>query len=237
MHKRNLLQKLEQLQVKTINDFKSQDEIVTWSNRVAPILEKVNMQYYIQFIGQAPKFSMRLSSDTLLPAFSIMHSQVEMAIDELRLDLEDENSIQDQYYFPANSQLSVQKTIARIISQAKNKLWISDGYMDEKIIEELTEVIAPEIKLLTKQPKSLFKQRLIAAQQQFAGTKKIEAKLTKDIHDRFFIIDEDQIWSLGTSYNNAGSLPTTITKIKPENDTQRIISDFNAWWGVASEFN
>ena len=41
MDKRNLLQKLEQLQVKSINDFKTQDEIVTWSNKVAPILEKV----------------------------------------------------------------------------------------------------------------------------------------------------------------------------------------------------
>lgn len=162
MDKRDLLHKLEKLQVRSINDFKTQDDIVAWSNKIAPILERVNTQYHASFIGQAPKFSMRLSNDTLLPAFGIMHSQVEMAIDELKLDLEDESSIQDQYYFSVNSQLDIQKTIARIIVQAKNQLWVSDGYMDEKIIEELTEVVAPEIRLLTKQPRSLFKRNGIS---------------------------------------------------------------------------
>jgi hypothetical protein len=236
MDKRVLLQKLEQLQIASINDFKDQPEIVSWANRIAPILERINPQYYANFIGQSFKFSMRLSSDTLLPAFNIMHSQVEMAIEELKLSVEAENSLQDQFYFPANSQLDIQRNIARIITQARSKLWISDGYMDEKIIEELTNVIAPEIWLLTKQPKSLFKQRFIAAQQQFSGDKKIEAKLTNDIHDRFFIIDEDQVWNFGTSYNNAGNLPTTITKIKPDVDRQKIISDFSTWWHAAKQF-
>jgi hypothetical protein len=111
-----------------------------------------------------------------------MHSQVEMAIEEFKLGVEAENALQDQFYFPPNSQLDIQKVVARILTQAKSKLWICDGFMDEKIIEELTEVVAPEIKLLTKQPKPLFKQRLVAAHQQFLATKKIEAKLTNDIH-------------------------------------------------------
>ncbi len=236
MDKRVLLQKLEQLQVASINSFKYQSEIVSWANKIAPVLERISLQYYANFIGQAPKFSLSLSSDTLLPAFNIMHSQVEMAIEELKLSVEVENSLQDQLYFPANSQLDVQKTIARIITQAKSKLWISDGYMDEKIIEELTEVVAPEIRLLTKQPKSLFKQRFVAAQQQFLASKKIEAKLTNEIHDRFFIVDENQVWNLGTSYNNAGSLPTTITKIKSDEDRQKIIADFDAWWNSAKNY-
>lgn len=108
---------------------------------------------------------------------------------------------------------------------------------DEKIIEELTEVIAPDIKLLTKHPKPLFKQRLAAAQQQFSGTKQIQAKITNAIHDRFFIIDENQVWSFGTSYNNAGNLPTTITKIKPDKDIQKIMVNFKSLWNAAEEFS
>lgn len=71
MDKRILLQKLEQLQVGSITDFKTQPEIVAWANKVAPILDNINKQYYANFVGQAYKFNLQLSSDTLLPAFNI----------------------------------------------------------------------------------------------------------------------------------------------------------------------
>jgi hypothetical protein len=158
-----------------------------------------------------------------------MKSQIEMAIEELKLRIELEEGLPDEIYFPESSHLDIQKNIAKIISQSNTSLWICDGYMDEKIIEELTEVSALEIKLLTKQAKSLFKQRLAAAKQQFPR-KIIEARKCDKFHDRYYIIDQDQVWALGTSYNKAGQRATLLNRIKNESEKQKIITDFGIWW-------
>ena len=233
MDKKVLLEKLEHLQVNSSSDLKTTQEVGSWGNKVAPLLQLINSNLYLRFLPCLTRLRLNLSRNTLESNFNIMHSQVEMAIEELKLHVEDENSLLEQFYFPANSHLEIQKTLSRIITQSKNTLWICDGFMDEKIVEELSKVVAPEIKLLTKNPKSLFKQRLMAAQKQFSAFKNIEAKIFDNIHDRFFIIDRDQVWHFGTSYNNAGNLPTMLNKIKSEEESQKIISDFEGWWKLA----
>ncbi|MDD5129721.1 MAG: hypothetical protein PHS66_01520 [Candidatus Omnitrophica bacterium] len=67
--------------------FPSQQACIDWSNKVAPLL-KFNEQYYYNFIQNAHKINLPLSSYTLKPAFNIMKSQVQMAIEELKLEKE-----------------------------------------------------------------------------------------------------------------------------------------------------
>jgi hypothetical protein len=213
--------------------FKSQQDAISWSNRVAPLLRLVNAQYYNNFIQNSHILNLNLSSFTLEPAFNIMKSQIEMAIEDLKLRIDMEEEIPDQIYFPENSPLDIQKQVARIIGQAQNSLLVYDAYMDEKIIEELTEVPAPEIRLLTQTPKGLFHKRLNAAKQQLSS-KNIEARISNKSYDRFFIIDKDQVWSLGTSLNKAGQKATLLSKIKTDKEKQKIIGDFEDWWRSAN---
>lgn len=49
-----------------------------------------------------------------------------------------------------------------------------------------------------------------------------------DLHDRFLIVD-DRVWSLGTSFNNFGERATSVVLI-PEESRKRIISKIEAWW-------
>lgn len=49
-----------------------------------------------------------------------------------------------------------------------------------------------------------------------------------DLHDRFLIVD-DRVWSLGTSFNNFGERATSLALI-PEESRKRIISKIEAWW-------
>lgn len=231
MDKKELLKKLEALfKIKELKEsFKTQEDIISWANKVAPILLFVNQQYYVNFIQNSHKLYLNLSSCTIIPAFNIMKSQVEMAIEELKLRIEMEESLPEQMYFSENSQLDIQKQIARIIRQAQIALWIFNGYMDEKIVEELIEVAALEIKLLTQKTKGLFNQRLAALKAQFPA-KMIEARLSNKSHDRFFIVDKDQVWTLGASYNKAGQKATLLSKIKSDTEKQKVIDGFKAWW-------
>jgi hypothetical protein len=233
MDKKLLLKKLEELfsLLRGEGGFRTCDKVSNWANKVAPLL-KFNEQYYIDFIQNSYKFNLELNDSTLIPAFKIMKSQVQMAIEELKLSIEMEESLPEQMYFSENSYLDVQKNLARVIRQAQNSLWIFDAYMDEKIIEELTEVSADEIKLLTNQTKGLFQQRLEAFKKQFPK-KTIEVKKSDKSHDRFYIIDQDQVWTLGTSFNQAGQKATLLSKIKEDSEKQKIITDFNDWWNIA----
>lgn len=234
MDKKILLKKLEDLfNIKELTTgFKSQAEAISWSNKVAPLLKFVNPQYYYNFIQNSHKINLNLSSYTLIPAFNVMKSQVEMAIEELKLKIEMEEGLPDEMYFSVDSYLDIQKGLAKVIRQAEKSLWICDGYMDEKVIEELTEVIANEIKLLTHEPKGLFTQRLTALKKQFYS-KTIEAKRSDKYHDRFYIIDNDQIWTLGASFNKAGQKATLLSRIRSDNEKQKIIKDFENWWKSA----
>lgn len=235
MDKKILLQKLEKLfEMMGKFESKSNEEIVTWANQVAPILKLINKQYYVNLIRCAHSFNLNLSIYTLEPSFNVMRSQIQMAIEELKLSIEMEDRIPEQMYFPENSYLNIQKNIARVIRQAQNSLYILDAYMDEKIVEELTEIIASEIRLLTNKRKGLFLQRLSALKKQFP-TKLIEARCSDKSHDRFYIIDKDQIWTLGASLNKAGQKATLLSKIRNDSDKQKIINDFESWWNLAKK--
>ena len=233
MDKKLLLKKLEELfQIKKVRGgFKSQQDAISWSNKVAPLLQ-FNQQYYVNFMQNAYNLNLNLSSYTIIPSLNIMKSQIEMAIEELKLKIEMEESIPNQMYFPENSFLDIQKNIARVIRQAQKSLWVFDAYMDGKIIEELSDVSAAEIKLLTQQTKGLFQQRLIALKQQFPN-KEILVKTSDKSHDRFYIIDQEQIWTLGASFNKAGHKATLLSKVT-DSEKPKIINYFNSWWNSAA---
>ena len=92
MNKIKLLSKLKALyntpEVK--KGFPSQEACIDWSNKVAPLL-KFDHQYYVNFIENAHKMNLRLSSVTLEPAFKIMVSQLQMAIEELQMGIDNDS--------------------------------------------------------------------------------------------------------------------------------------------------
>jgi len=146
----------------------------------------------------------------------------------------DQEDLAEEMYFSAGRHLDIQKYLARVLRQATNSLWICDSYMDEKIVEEISSIQALEIRLLTTQPKGLFKQRLAAAKEQFPE-RKIEAKIYDKCHDRFYIINQLQVWTLGASLNKAGKGATLLSKVKNEIEKEKILHDFIEWWVLATE--
>lgn len=229
MNTEQLLKKLVDLLPN--NGFSSQEEAIIWTTKVIPLLDKVpNKELYKTFSYYANYFCLSLSADTQASAYAIMKSQLNTAIEQLKVKIAEEKNL-DSKYFQANCFLDIQKYISRIICSANHTLSICDAYMDKLIIEELTETTASEIKLLTKSINDLFKIRLMAAKKQLKN-KNIEVKISDKFHDSYFIVDNNEIWSLGTSYNEKiGKKPTAVTKVK--NDSGKIINDFNILWSRA----
>lgn len=88
-NKQNLLLELEKLYKNgdVRKDWKTQQDCIDWSNKVAPLLQ-FNNQYYSNFITYAHRINITgLSSLTIKPVINIMLSQVQMAIEELKNDL------------------------------------------------------------------------------------------------------------------------------------------------------
>jgi|GEM_PF-4630327 len=93
MTKKETLQRLEELfRAREVTDgFPSQRECLSWANKVAPLL-RFNQQYYQTFLYYLQVISRDISIYTAEPAFRTMQSQVEMAIEELRIDIASENN-------------------------------------------------------------------------------------------------------------------------------------------------
>ncbi len=93
MNKKQTLKKLEELfcseEVK--KGFSSKESCMDWSNKVAPLL-KFNQQYYYMFLQYAHRVSLPVSSYTIEPALNIMKNQVQMAIEELKMEIERDSS-------------------------------------------------------------------------------------------------------------------------------------------------
>jgi hypothetical protein len=93
MTKKETLQRLEELfRAKEVTDgFPSQQACLSWANKVAPLL-RFNPQYHQTFLYYLQIISKNISIYTAEPAFRTMQSQVEMAIEELKIDIAAENN-------------------------------------------------------------------------------------------------------------------------------------------------
>ena len=98
-------------------------------------------------------------------------------------------------------------------------------------MEELTASGASDIRLVTTVPHGLFKQRLAALIAQMSGRgATVAAKINGASHDRYYIVDERRVWTLGASFNQAGTKATSGHEIQDTSERDRIINDFKQWW-------
>lgn len=135
-----------------------------------------------------------------------------------------------EFYLSAGQEYEAKKTIWGIMKMASTKLSIVDVYLDDSVFDYL-ESLDPgiEVKLLTADRKPTFKTLYLP----FAKKRgKIEARESKDCHDRFIIIDESVIYNLGASINYAGRKAFMINKIEDEQEKKKLTSDFTNWWNT-----
>ncbi len=102
MNKADTLKRLEELfnAPEATNGFPSQGECIAWANKAAPLL-KFNDQYYQVFMYHSQVINRNISIYTAEPAFRTMLSQVQMAIEELKLDIANSEESEDKKNEPS----------------------------------------------------------------------------------------------------------------------------------------
>ena len=119
--------------------------------------------------------------------------------------------------------------LIKILRSTKKNIVIIDPYIDDTIFDYI-EIVdqSLDIKILTSS-----KTRKII-RQLFNNIKairpNIHAKQSDDFHDRYIIINDKEVWHLGTSINFIVEKAFQINKLATENETNKILSDFNDWW-------
>lgn len=93
---------------------------------------------------------------------------------------------------------------------AKEELIIIDGYADKSVLDMISKVKV-NVLLITKQSNKLKEIDIEKYQKQYNNLKIIH---NDKFHDRFIIIDKDQMYHLGTSLNHAGNKVFAINKLE-----------------------
>ena len=92
--------------------------------------------------------------------------------------------------------------VSDLIKQAKKTIILIDNYIDETVLTQLSKA-NPKIKiyLLTKSPSNTLKLDIKKYNDQYANIVLIEFGLS---HDRFFILDQKEIYHIGASLKDLG---------------------------------
>ena len=150
----------------------------------------VTNENYISLINKVEKIDSRLSKL------------------ERKNDLQNEKIFFDGDYFDARSFLK------QLFSQAKKKIMLIDPYADIKTLDYLkTSASGVEISLFVSSKAKLTKDDVNSFNIQYG---KLQTHKIDSFHDRFIIIDDTELYHLGTSLNYLANKTFAITKMESD---------------------
>lgn len=115
-------------------------------------------------------------------------------------------------FFGAGSQHDAFVEIRKVIATVTSGVLIVDSYVDGTLWQLLKNVpTGAVIRILTAQPKPDFAAEGKAFTKQHGN--RVEARTTKDFHDRFILLDAGACWHLGASIKDAGKQAFMFSEI------------------------
>jgi hypothetical protein len=138
-----------------------------------------------------------------------------------------------QHFIDAGEHLKAQQIVFNTMKRAKETLDIIDPYLDDTIFPYV-ESLEPGLKvraLAGKKPKPIVKAMHTAYA---ASASNLDIRTDATFHDRYIIVDGQEVWALGTSINNMGGKATTISKITDATEQARTLAAFQAIWAASA---
>ena len=135
-----------------------------------------------------------------------------------------------QKYYTKNQKLFILEDLDQIFKNAKESILYYDLYMDHVLISALQDVNVSEIKLLLCNPSEKFKIWFQAFKDQIKKDISYKVVKNKNIHDRYCVIDNSDVWQIGGSINNKTMNSLTVTKIIDESSKNKIINELEREW-------
>ncbi|HQP71007.1 MAG TPA: ORF6N domain-containing protein [Clostridiales bacterium] len=125
--------------------------------------------------------------------------------------LESKDRIPDQGIFFEGQVFDAYNFVSDLFRKAEKSIVIVDNYVDDTVLVHLTKIKkGVQVKIVTKSLSDQFRLDLKKFENQYFP---IEVKVTKDIHDRFIIIDGEVLYHLGASIKDLGKKLFGFTKM------------------------
>ena len=137
-------------------------------------------------------------------------------------------------FFPKDTQHDAYVEIRKLFQKAKDSITVVDPYLDSSVLIALGTIAASSlrIRLLTHKIPSDFPQethKFLAQHTSFT----LEARRSKEFHDRFFVLDNDECWHVGCSIKDAGSKAFMLSKIEDQENRDALVSQLKNSWATA----
>lgn len=204
--------------------------------------------YYLFVRALIEKYKNNYPDFYTVPTPGFAHAKIKLAFTALRSFLDSlirqetlesgslVDTIKEEFYIDEMKPFSAYTTIKSIIEKAVGNLKIIDNYIESNSLQFLFGVNnGVEIKYLTKkfQPNvNEFEIALEKFKKEWGG-KGIIVKKTSFFHDRYIIVDENEVWHLGPSLNGIGIKPSIISKLRDREISQKVMMVFNQQWEIA----
>jgi len=139
-----------------------------------------------------------------------------------------------ELFFPVGTQHDAYVEIKKLFQKATTCLDIIDPYVDSSFFTVLgTNSGKPlTVKLLTHNMPSDFsyeKNKFLLQHKQLT----LEVRKSKEFHDRFIILDENECWHLGASIKDAGIRAFMVHQIQDFENQMALINQVKKTWGNA----
>ncbi|MCF8409549.1 MAG: virulence RhuM family protein [Crocinitomicaceae bacterium] len=161
----------------------------------------------------------RVLKEYLLKGYAINQrmNRIENTVEDLakkvsEIDLQiNANLIPTQGIFFDGQVFDAYELTSRIIRSAKKKIVLIDNYMDETTLTHLSKKqISVHVILYTKTVNKQLGLDIQKANEQYGN---FEVQILKQSHDRFLILDDEEIYHLGASLKDLGKKWFAFTKL------------------------
>lgn len=203
----------------------SRDHLV-WLAQAHALVKRYNPSETISFKTDCDYMAIgTFRENSIARIFGTLHRAVADLELEVPADAEIKFGSGDVYYFF--------RALNKVIASAEKSLFIIDPYLDDTVFDHYLNSRQPDVSvrlLLNEYPKKV-KPAVVKYIQQFGSV--LEARRSKDLHDRVVFIDSYVCWVIGQSIRHAAkSKPTYLVPLAPDIVPAKL-QDYEQIWEAA----
>jgi len=191
-----------------------------------------NLNYQLEFYavpkGEDIVYSRVIGAYTALGGFLDSVIKQETVTSSVQIE-----NFQKEFFIDQNKPFTSHRLISDLAKKSVSDLKIIDNYMEDTSLDFFNNVNTKvNIKILTqffKPNKTSFMSSLIKFRKEWGGSS-LDVKETDYFHDRFIIIDNTEIWHVGSSLNRVGVKAAVISQLQDNDIKKKVISIFDKQW-------
>jgi hypothetical protein len=141
-----------------------------------------------------------------------------------------------ELFFSDQTQHSAYVEIRRILTSATSSITLVDPFVDQSILTLFSAVTGEgiAIRILSSNLPRDFQLEAGKWLAQHKGLK-LEVRTTKQFHDRFIVLNDEQCWHVGCSIKDAGNKAFMLSQVEDPDNRAALLTQIARSWSAASD--